>query len=174
MSSNKSPLHEVASNAEALKTARGEPIQRQEQPRQTMDFFRSLILDVPVQAVKETQVRENMNIEGLIQAKLESEVKKLEAPKDATDSVSFDIPTLIRVFELVREGIKNDVELHNLVERLVAMRTKGVLTMDDYAEIAGGNPQGTSREGDSGILASLAGNSQNESVLALKKLAGIR
>ena len=171
MSSNKTPLHEVASNADALKTARSEPIQRQEQPRQSMDFFRSLILDLPVQSIKETQVSENMNIESLIQAQLESEVKKLEAPKDATDSVSFDVPTLIRVFELVREGIKSDVELHDLVERLVAMRTKGVLTMDDYAAIAGGNINGTSKEQDTPTF---AGDQQSESLDSIKKLAGLR
>ena len=173
MSSNKSPLHEVASNADALKTARSEPIQRQEQPSRSMDFFRSLILDVPVQSVRETPVREGMNIESLIQSKLESEVKKLEAPKDATDSVSFDVPTLIRVFELVREGIKSDVELHNLVERLVAMRTKGVLTMDDYAAIAGGNPEGTTREHDPITSAKFAGEPQSESLNLIKKLAGL-
>lgn len=155
MSSNKTPLHEVASNADALKTARSEPIQ-QEQPRQSMDFFRSLILDVPVQTVREAPVSEGMNI---------------EAPKDPTDSVSFDVPTLIRVFELVREGIKSDVELHDLVERLVAMRTKGVLTMDDYEAIAGGNINGTSKEHDTPTF---AGDQQNESLTAIKKLAGIR
>ena len=171
MSSNKTPLHEVASNADALKTARSEPIQRQEQPRHSMDFFRSLILDVPVQTVREAPVSEGMNIESLIQSKLESEVKRIEAPKDPTDSVSFDVPTLIRVFELVREGIKSDVELHDLVERLVAMRTKGVLTMDDYEAIAGGNINGTSKEHDTPTF---AGDQQNESLTAIKKLAGIR
>jgi hypothetical protein len=49
MSSNKSPLHEVASNADALRTARSEPIQQAPAPRQTMDFIRSLILDIPTQ-----------------------------------------------------------------------------------------------------------------------------
>lgn len=170
MRSNKSSLHEVASNADALKTARSEPIQQSEAPRQSMDFFRSLILDIPIQTTRDSSVQESLNIESLLQATLESEVKKLVAPKDATDSVAFDVPTLIRVFELVREGIKSDVELHDLVERLVAMRTKGVLTMDDYAAIAGGNINGTKKEHEPQAIAV---DQQDESLNAIKKLAGL-
>lgn len=170
MSSNKSPLHEVASNADALKTARSEPIQ-QEQPRQSMDFFRSLILDVPVQTVREMPVSEGMNIESLIQSQLESEVKKLEAPTDPIDHVSVDIPLLIRLFELLREGVKSDVEVHDIVERMLAIKEKGILTMDDYATIAGGNVSGTEKEH---APRAIAVDQQGESLDAIKKLAGIR
>jgi hypothetical protein len=55
---------------------------------------------------------------------------------DKKDTITFDIPLLIRVFELVREDVKTDVTLHKVVERLIDMRHKGVLTMDDYTSIA--------------------------------------
>jgi hypothetical protein len=163
MSSNKSSLHEVASNADALKTARSEPIQ-QEQPRQSMDFFRSLMLDLPVQTVKDTTVKESMNIERMLETQLEVEARKSSVPADAQDHVSLDIPLLIRLFELLREGVKSDVEVHEIVERMLAMKEKGVLNMDDYAVIAGSNLDGTEKEN----------TPQNESLDLIKKLAGIR
>jgi hypothetical protein len=55
---------------------------------------------------------------------------------DKKDVVTFDIPLLIRVLELAREDIKSDMDLHRVVERLINMRDKGMLTMDDYDTIA--------------------------------------
>lgn len=55
---------------------------------------------------------------------------------DKKDTVVFDIPLLIRVLELAREDIKSDMDLHRVVERLIDIRNKGVLTMDDYDTIA--------------------------------------
>jgi hypothetical protein len=54
MSPNKSYIKEVAESAEAYQTARAEPIQ----PRQSMDFIRSLMLDIPVQISRNTQANE--------------------------------------------------------------------------------------------------------------------
>jgi hypothetical protein len=51
---------------------------------------------------------------------------------DAKDTVTFDIPLLIRVLELTREKIKSDIDLHKMVERLIQIRRKGILTMNDY------------------------------------------
>ena len=172
MSPEKVSLREVAESTIAVQTARAEPIQQEPAPRSSMDFIRSLVLDIPVQTYVETPVSEKMNIERMLETQLEIEARKGE--KDVTDHVSFDVPTLIRVFELVREGIKSDVELHDLVERLIAMRTKGVLTMDDYPAIAGGNTNGTEREGDSVTSSTFAGEPQNESLDLIKKLAGIK
>ena len=55
---------------------------------------------------------------------------------DKKDTVTFDIPLLIRVLELAREDIKSDMDLHRVVERLINMRDQGMLTMDDYDTIA--------------------------------------
>jgi hypothetical protein len=56
---------------------------------------------------------------------------------DQKDSITLDIPLLIRVLELAREDVKTDMELHRVVERLINIRNKGVLTMDEYDFIAG-------------------------------------
>jgi hypothetical protein len=55
---------------------------------------------------------------------------------DKKDTVVLDIPLLIRVLELAREDIKTDMDLHRVVEKLISIRNKGVLTMDDYDTIA--------------------------------------
>jgi len=61
-------------------------------------------------------------------------VEILEAT-DEKDMVCFDIPLLIRVLEFTREDMKTDVELHNMVERLISMRETYPLTMKHYDEI---------------------------------------
>lgn len=54
---------------------------------------------------------------------------------DKKDTITFDIPLLIRVLEFAREDLKSDVNLHKMVERLISMRGKGTLTMNQYGQI---------------------------------------
>lgn len=51
---------------------------------------------------------------------------------DEKDTITFDIPLIIRMLELAREDLKSDADLHRVVEKLIEIRNKGVLTMDDY------------------------------------------
>jgi len=55
---------------------------------------------------------------------------------DSRDTVTLDIPLLIRTLELAREDIKSDADLHRVVENLIEIKNKRVLTMDDYNYIA--------------------------------------
>jgi len=55
---------------------------------------------------------------------------------DKKDTVTLDIPLIIRVLELAREDLKSDMDLHKVVEKLIEIRNKGTLTMDDYEFIA--------------------------------------
>ena len=55
---------------------------------------------------------------------------------DKKDTVTMDIPLLIRVLELAREDVKSDAQLHRIVEKLIEIRNKGTLTMDDYDFVA--------------------------------------
>lgn len=54
---------------------------------------------------------------------------------DRKDTITFDIPLLIRVLEFAREDLKTDVLLHKMVERLISIRGRGTLTMDQYGKI---------------------------------------
>jgi hypothetical protein len=54
---------------------------------------------------------------------------------DQKDMICMDIPLLIRVLEFTREDMKTDIELHNMVERLINMRENVPLDMSHYDEI---------------------------------------
>jgi len=54
---------------------------------------------------------------------------------DKKDMICLDIPLLIRVLEFTREDMKTDIELHNMVERLINMRANVPLDMSHYDEI---------------------------------------
>ena len=56
---------------------------------------------------------------------------------DEVDTVSMDVPLLLRVLEFAREEVEDDMVLHDIVERLVAMSKEGPLSMDDYESIVG-------------------------------------
>ena len=49
------------------------------------------------------------------------------------DTVTLDVPLLIRVMEYAKEDAKTDMELHKAVERMLSIG--GALTMDDYDSI---------------------------------------
>ena len=104
-----------------------------------------------------------MNYSTLISSKMVtlSQPKTVKENTDATDHVTVDIPLLIRLFELVREDVKTDVDVHNVVEKMISMKNNGVLSMADYEEIASGN-----RGVDSG-------QQPNAELESIKKLAGI-
>ena len=51
---------------------------------------------------------------------------------DKEDTITFDIPLLIRMLEYAREDAKTDMDLHKVVKKLIAIRDQGTLTMDDY------------------------------------------
>ena len=53
-----------------------------------------------------------------------------------TDSVTVDVPLLIRLLEYAREDAKTDMDLHNVAERLIHLSAEGnTLTMQEYDSI---------------------------------------
>ena len=51
--------------------------------------------------------------------------------------MSFNIPTLIRVLELIREDVVSDEILHFVVEKIIEVGSdEDAIDMDDYEEIA--------------------------------------
>ena len=66
---------------------------------------------------------------------LDLPVKNNENP---VDTITFDVPLFIRMLEYAREDAKNDMDLHNVTEKTIALSKKReVLTMADYDEIVG-------------------------------------
>jgi hypothetical protein len=53
------------------------------------------------------------------------------------DIVQLDVPLFIRLMELAREEIKQDADLHDVAEAVIAMSKNGPLTMAAYDQIIG-------------------------------------
>jgi len=57
---------------------------------------------------------------------------------DEVDTVTMDIPLMIRLFEYAREDAQTDMDLHNVAENLINLSKEvGVLSMEQYDAIVG-------------------------------------
>ena len=164
MSPERTQIREVAESVIAHQSARSEPIQQEPAPRSSMDFIRSLVLDIPVQT--ERSESQPMNIEKMLENQLEAEIKKQETPQDRVDTVTVDVPLLLRLLEYAKEDAKTDMDLHRVTEKLIELnKESSVLRMDHYDQIV------SDIAGDSSAP---AGDTQDDNLDSLKKLAGIR
>jgi hypothetical protein len=77
---------------------------------------------------------DDWNEQSVVPAKKAKE-KKLKEELDKADTVTMDIPLLIRVLEFAREDAKTDMDLHKVVENLIKMRDGGTLSMAEYDKI---------------------------------------
>lgn len=65
-------------------------------------------------------------------------VKETKHLDDNIDSVTMDIPLLIRLMEFAREDAQSDMDLHRIAEKLIGIGNEGQsLTMSDYDDIVG-------------------------------------
>ena len=51
------------------------------------------------------------------------------------DIIKMNVPLFLRLLELVREEVKDDVPLHTLTEIAVRLSNNHVMSMDDYENI---------------------------------------
>ena len=51
------------------------------------------------------------------------------------DVIKIDVPTFLRLLELAREDVKEDPDLHDIAQRVVAISQERVVTMADYDKI---------------------------------------
>jgi hypothetical protein len=74
-------------------------------------------------------------------ANLEKEAKKKglsEDNEDPVDTVTVDIPLLMRLLEYAKEDAETDMDLHHVTEKLISLsKDVNVLTMDQYDAIVG-------------------------------------
>jgi hypothetical protein len=53
------------------------------------------------------------------------------------DVVKLDVPVFIRLMELAREDIKNDMDIHDIAEIITKISQERLVTMNDYDSIVG-------------------------------------
>ena len=113
------------------------------------------------------QLNSRMNRNTNIHSSLVNPAKpqNIKEMQDKQDYVSLDVPLLMRLFELVREDVKTDEDLHNLVERILSLKHLGILSMDQYEKIA------SAHQGPDHGQMPYKSNMELESI---RKLAGIR
>jgi mutator protein MutT len=68
----------------------------------------------------------------------ESKALNNSKPKRSDMMITMNYPLFIRLLEMAREDIKDDAQLHFVVERIMEMQTDQPLTMKDYEEIIKG------------------------------------
>lgn len=51
------------------------------------------------------------------------------------DVIKINVPTFLRLLELVREDVKNDPDLHDITEIVTHLSQEDVITMKDYDSI---------------------------------------
>lgn len=54
---------------------------------------------------------------------------------DIIDTITLDVPLLIRMLEYSREDAETDIDLHNVAGAMIRLGNQGTLTMADYDEI---------------------------------------
>lgn len=74
------------------------------------------------------------------------------------DIIKIDVPTFLRLLELAREDVKDDMSLHFVTEKATELSKSGVITMDDYDE----------------IIAHMRTGKKNSELDDIKRLGGIK
>lgn len=90
------------------------------------------------------QLNTCMNYTTLIHSGIVNPSSTIAEADDPVDTVTLDVPLLTRLLELAREKIKDDAKLHVILTRILELKNKGVLTMQDYDQIIG--PKNTELE----------------------------
>ena len=122
-----------------------------------LDFIKSLTTK-PV--VTESRI---VSYEDMLLSRLEHQANKISESQNPIDSVTLDIPLLIRLLEYAREDAKDDMDLHSVTERMILLsKSSETLSMSDYSHIVGEDIKQEPKKQD-----------ENIDVSMLKMLAGL-
>lgn len=67
--------------------------------------------------------------------------------KNSTDVIKVSVPMFIRFLEWAREKAKSDIEIHELTERVLAMKG-AVINSDDYDKLMKAMPKASGKDED--------------------------
>lgn len=60
-----------------------------------------------------------------------------ELSTDVIDTISIDVPLMLRMLEYAREDANTDLDLHDVTEKMIELSKGGPISMADYEEIVG-------------------------------------
>ena len=81
------------------------------------DFFSDMKMKLDAIAL----IRENDDVDATV--------------ADAVDTVTLDVPLLLRMLEYAKEDAKTDMDLHDVTERMIELAKSGTLSMEHYNDI---------------------------------------
>jgi hypothetical protein len=71
-----------------------------------------------------------------------------EQEENKMDVISVDVPLFIRLLEFAREDSTDDMQLHDIAEKLIELCADGdIMTMEQYDEIVGSKENGADTSG---------------------------
>jgi hypothetical protein len=87
----------------------------------------------------DTEEKAKQHAEKLNKMKFIPKEKFNEAKsEDKVDTITMDVPLFLRMLEYSREDASQDMDLHDVTEKAIALgKERGILQMDDYDEIIG-------------------------------------
>ena len=101
--------------------------------------YRALFMKL-VNTIKADKARLQARQPAQAQPQESLEMENPDRNTDAVDTVTLDIPLMIRMLEFAKEDAADDMALHDATERLIALsKDAGVLTMDQYDAIVAGS-----------------------------------
>lgn len=65
----------------------------------------------------------------------ENDATNTMSTQDAVDTVTLDVPLLLRMLEYAKEDAKSDLDLHDVTERMIELAKSGTLSMQHYNDI---------------------------------------
>ena len=72
----------------------------------------------------------------LVKQVLNTPLVRVEKEKNPIDTITLDVPLMIRLLEYAREDAKTDMDLHKVAENLIQLSKEGrLLDMTDYNSI---------------------------------------
>jgi hypothetical protein len=96
-----------------------------------------------------------------------------EQEENKMDVISVDVPLFIRLLEFAREDSTDDMQLHDIAEKLIELCADGdIMTMEQYDEIVGTKVDGADTSGMNAVEDSMEPMSEIE--YRWNKIAGIK
>lgn len=80
------------------------------------------------------------------------------------DVIKIDVPAFLRILELAKEDVDNDMDLHDITERVIEISQTRTVTMGDYDDIV----EFMKAQGDD-----KSDNQENDELEDIKRLGGI-
>jgi len=96
-----------------------------------------------------------------------------EQEENKMDVISVDVPLFIRLLEFAREDSTDDMQLHDIAEKLIELCADGdIMTMEQYDEIVGTKVEGADTSGMNAVEDKMEPMSEAE--YRWYKIAGIK